>query len=165
MFCLPAAPYRNTWSSLCLRTNIPPATPKPGAPPAPPARTLFSPTMQEQRSPAYRSSPPTLMGRPLRNAESSYLLTTLWIPQLPASWGWTSPPHLPRDEAKKRNKPRNFDPLWGRSLETLLDHLDCRLQPYPGGIGVMWDAQFSLHFGHSFVWLGEWDGLMVVFLL
>lgn len=98
---LPFCAYRSIWSSRCLWTNIPPTTLTPAAPPAPPVRTLSSPTTLALRSPACQSSLPTLMGQPQRNADtSSPFRQTLTFAPLPASWGWTLP-HIPRDEAKK----------------------------------------------------------------
>lgn len=93
---------RSIWSFQYLWTNIRPATRTPGAPPARLERTLFSRMMPEWRSHACPSSLLTPMGQPSRNADTSCSFRpTLTLSPLPASRGWT-PPHIPRDEAKKK---------------------------------------------------------------
>lgn len=109
----PPSYCRSIWSFQYLWTNIRPATRTPGAPPARLERTRFSRMMPEWRSHACPSSLLTPMGQPSRNADTSCSFRpTLTLSPLPASRGWT-PPHIPRDEAKKkRNKFFFFKTHW-----------------------------------------------------
>lgn len=168
MFHRLVAPPRFTWSSPSLWTNIRPATRRRGAPPAPPARTLFSLTTPERRSPAYPNSLPTPTGQPLRNVDTSHSLTDTDSSSAPCLMGLDfafHPAYIPRDEAKniKSNNNVTLNPLRERSSETVLDQWDCRLQLVMSNGDFSQKTNglnFSLHFGHSTVRSGEWDGLI-----